>query len=192
MNFDELTETELLGLRRNLLRFTRIQLPDRPDLAEDLVQEAMLSAHRAAGQFKGESQLSSWLFSILKNKIIDCLRNIGRQREVFVSPQEEAMDEEFESHFNPDGHWSVTGRPDTWASPEQSLSSKEFYSVLQHCLYGLPENTARVFMMKEMLGLDSEEIRNQCGLSVSNYHTTMHRAREGLRQCLQIKWFNGG
>ena len=55
-------------IRKLLLRFAHIQLPDRPDLAEDLVQETMLSAYRAAEGFKGGAQVSSWLFAILKTK----------------------------------------------------------------------------------------------------------------------------
>ncbi|MDU1534688.1 MAG: sigma-70 family RNA polymerase sigma factor, partial [Neisseria sp.] len=96
MSLPELTDTELAESRKLLLRFARIQLPDRPDLAEDLVQETMLSAYRAAEGFKGDAQVGSWLFAILKNKITDCLRQIGRQREIFATPTEEMLDEAFE------------------------------------------------------------------------------------------------
>lgn len=99
MALPELTDAELAESRKLLLRFAHIQLPDRPDLAEDLVQETMLSAYRAAEGFKGDAQVSSWLFAILKNKITDCLRQIGRQRQVFVTRDEEALDEAFEGHF---------------------------------------------------------------------------------------------
>ena len=190
MALPELTDAELAESRKLLLRFAHIQLPDRPDLAEDLVQETMLSAYRAAESFKGGAQVSSWLFAILKNKITDCLRQIGRQRQVFVTRDEEALDEAFEGHFAADGHWTDEGHPQGWDSPEASLNNKEFYQVLQTCLYHLPENTARVFTMKEILGFSSDEIREQCGISHANYHTIMHRARETLRQCLQIKWFS--
>ena len=100
------------------------------------------------------------------------------------------MDEAFEGHFAADGHWTDEGQPQGWDSPEASLNNKEFYQVLQTCLYHLPESTARVFTMKEILGFSSDEIREQCGISHANYHTIMHRARETLRQCLQIKWFS--
>ena len=53
MALPELTNAELAESRKLLLRFAHIQLPDRPDLAEDLVQETMLSAYRAAEGFKG-------------------------------------------------------------------------------------------------------------------------------------------
>lgn len=52
MPFPALTDAELAESRKLLLRFARIQLPDRPDLVEDLVQETMLSAYRAAEGFK--------------------------------------------------------------------------------------------------------------------------------------------
>ena len=108
MALPELTDAELAESRKLLLRFAHIQLPDRPDLAEDLVQETMLSAYRAAEGFKGDAQVSSWLFAILKNKITDCLRQIGRQRQVFVTRDEEALDEAFEGHFAAD--WALDGR----------------------------------------------------------------------------------
>ena len=126
MPFPELTDAELAESRKLLLRFARIQLPDRPDLAEDLVQETMLSAYRAAEGFKGDAQVGSWLFAILKNKITDCLRQIGRQREVFATPAEEMLDEIFEERFASDGHWTTDGHPQTWASPEKTLDNKEF------------------------------------------------------------------
>ena len=70
------------------------------------------------------------------------------------------------------------------------FEGRQFQSVFQACLYGLPENTARVFMLREVMGWEAGEIQSHCAISAANYYTIMHRAREGLRQCLQIKWFN--
>ena len=176
--------------RKLLLHFTRLQLPDYPDLAEDLVQETLLSAYSAGDSFQGRALVNSWLFAILKNKIIDALRQIGRQRKVFTALDDELLDETFESHFFPNGHWTPEGQPQHWNNPEKSLNNNEFQKILQSCLYNLPENTARVFTLKEILGFSSNEIQQMCGISTANYHTIMHRARESLRQCLQIKWFN--
>ena len=70
------------------------------------------------------------------------------------------------------------------------MENRQFQDVFQACLYGLPENTARVFMLREIMGWDAPDIQSHCGISAANYYTVMHRAREALRQCLQIKWFN--
>lgn len=190
MPLPDLTDAELMESRKLLLHFTRLQLPDYPDLAEDLVQETLLSAYSAGDSFQGRALVNSWLFAILKNKIIDVLRQIGRQRKVFTALDDELLDETFESHFFPNGHWTPEGQPQHWNNPEKSLNNNEFQKILQSCLYNLPENTARVFTLKEILGFSSNEIQQMCGISTANYHTIMHRARESLRQCLQIKWFN--
>lgn len=190
MPLPNLTDAELMESRKLLLHFTRLQLPDYPDLAEDLVQETLLSAYSAGDNFQGRALVNSWLFAILKNKIIDALRQIGRQRKVFTTLDDELLDETFESHFFPNGHWTPEGQPQHWNNPEKSLNNNEFQKILQSCLYNLPENTARVFTLKEILGFSSNEIQQMCGISTANYHTIMHRARESLRQCLQIKWFN--
>ncbi|WP_455518527.1 sigma-70 family RNA polymerase sigma factor [Neisseria cinerea] len=190
MPLPDLTDAELMESRQLLLHFTRLQLPDYPDLAEDLVQETLLSAYSAGDSFQGRALINSWLFAILKNKIIDALRQIGRQRKVFTALDDELLDETFESHFFPNGHWTPEGQPQHWNNPEKSLNNNEFQKILQSCLYNLPKNTARVFTLKEILGFSSNEIQQMCGISTANYHTIMHRARESLRQCLQIKWFN--
>ena len=190
MPLPDLTDAELMESRKLLLHFTRLQLPDYPDLAEDLVQETLLSAYSTGDGFQGRALVNSWLFAILKNKIIDALRQIGRQRKVFTALDDELLDETFESHFFPNGHWTPEGQPQHWNNPEKSLNNNEFQKILQSCLYNLPENTARVFTLKEILGFSSNEIQQMCGISTANYHTIMHRARESLRQCLQIKWFN--
>lgn len=190
MPLPDLTDAELMESRKLLLHFTRLQLPDYPDLAEDLVQETLLSAYSAGDSFQGRALVNSWLFAILKNKIIDALRQIGKQRKVFTALDDELLDETFESHFFPNGHWTPEGQPQHWNTPEKSLNNNEFQKILQSCLYNLPENTARVFTLKEILGFSSNEIQQMCGISTANYHTIMHRARESLRQCLQIKWFN--
>lgn len=190
MPLPDLTDAELMESRKLLLHFTRLQLPDYPDLAEDLVQETLLSAYSAGDSFQGRALVNSWLFAILKNKIIDALRQIGRQRKVFTALDDELLDETFESHFFPNGHWTPEGQPQHWNNPEKSLNNNEFQKILQSCLYNLPENTARVFTLKEILGFSSNEIQQMCSISTANYHTIMHRARESLRQCLQIKWFN--
>lgn len=190
MPLPDLTDAELMESRKLLLHFARLQLPDHHDLAEDLVQETLLSAYSAGDSFQGRALVNSWLFAILKNKIIDALRQIGRQRKVFTALDDELLDEAFESHFSQNGHWTPEGQPQHWNTPEKSLNNNEFQKILQSCLYNLPENTARVFTLKEILGFSSNEIQQMCGISTSNYHTIMHRARESLRQCLQIKWFN--
>ena len=183
-------DAELIGLQRDLLRFARIQTGNA-DAAEDITQEALLCALRHRERFEGRAQLKTWLFAILKNKITDYLRQKQRENKVFAdTPAETELDELYEAQFDSSGHWHEGDIDFNPRTPEQDLESRQFQSVFQACLYGLPENTARVFMLREVMGWDADEIQSHCAISAANYYTIMHRAREGLRQCLQIKWFN--
>lgn len=180
-------------IRQNLLRFAHIQLPNQPDLIEDLVQETLIVAYEKYATFRTQSQLTTWIFGILKNKVKEILRQQQRWQAVFVAEQSEnQLDELFSQQFDKNGQWLNDTELTDWLTPQPDafLQEKQFLQTLQLCLYTLPENTARVFMMREILDFDAREIQQKCGLQANHYHVLMHRARETLRQCLQIKWFN--
>lgn len=56
----------------------------------------------------------------------------------------------------------------------------------------MPEKIARVFMMREFLGLDTAQICGQLGLKPNNLHVILHRARLRLRECLVAGWIRSG
>lgn len=64
---------------------------------------------------------------------------------------------------------------------------------MQCCLASLPAATARAFYLREIQGLSTEEICTKLRISQSNCWVMLHRARLGLRQSLEERWFmNGG
>ncbi len=69
------------------------------------------------------------------------------------------------------------------------MEDSRFWSVFEACLDKLPENTARVFMMREFLGFETEEICKELHLTASNCWVILHRARMALRLCLDTRWF---
>lgn len=71
---------------------------------------------------------------------------------------------------------------------ETATSKKQFWSVLEGCLDHLSPRAARVFTMRECLGLDTEEICAQLGISTGNCHVMLHRARLQLRGCMDCGW----
>lgn len=179
-------------IRRDMLRFAQLQLRDS-GAAEDMVQEAMLAALKYESSFAGRASLKTWLFSILRNKILDHLKKSSR--EISGSDLVDARDgnaDDFDTLFDERGFWNPDDRPATWADPEASLSQKQFWDVFDACLNHLPENTARVYMMREFLELDTPDICNTLGISASNCWVILHRARCGLRECLENTWFVGG
>jgi RNA polymerase sigma-70 factor (ECF subfamily) len=179
-------------IRRDMIKFARLQLRDEAQ-AEDVVQEALVAALENSRTFAGRSALKTWIFAILKNKIVDLIRLQARTTSISsLSNEEESMDQAFESLFKTNAHWLPNARPNDWGNPEESLREKRFWDVFDACLRHLPENTARVFMMREFLEFDTAEVCRELGLTTTNCHVILHRARNGLRHCLEANWFSAG
>jgi len=175
------------ALRRDMLRFAELQLRNRSE-AEDAVQEALASAFSNEAQFASRSALKTWVFAILKNKIIDIFRQHKREPTLTVDEPEEDIDD----FFNKRGHWLEETRPAAWGDPEASMESQQFWKVFEACLYKLPENTARAYMMREVVGLEADEICKELAIKQNNYWVLLHRARLYLRACLGEHWFAQG
>lgn len=172
-------------LRPRLMRFARLQLRD-DGAAEDAMQETLLAAVENCARFEGASAAATWVFAILKNKLIDEFRRRSRKPEVGLE-HEEALEQAIDEQFDPRAHW-VT-RPKAWSDPEASLDQKRFWEVFEACISLLPERPARVFGMRELMGMETEAICKEIGISSSNCWVLLHRARLGLRDCLSRRWF---
>lgn len=183
-------DADTAELRQKLLRFAQLQLHDA-QWAEDVVQDTLIKAFTKQGQFQAAAQWQTWVFAILKNTILDLLRQQKTRLQWQVSSDdEEFIDAVHDQLFDESGHWTPNGSPQTWAHPEGSLQQQDFMHTLHRCLQDLPGNTARVFMLREVMGLEVAEICEQTGISADNCYTILHRARNGLRRCLQSNWFD--
>ena len=180
---------ELERQRSYLMRVARLQLRDTA-LAEDVVQDTLAAALTAKDGFTGKSSVKTWLTGILKHKIVDAIRRKQREPVAASTLDEEADLEDFEGLFKENGSWQSP--PADWGDPEQSLSRQQFFDVLQVCLDRLPPNTARVFMMREVMELSSEEICKELTITANNLWVILYRARMSLRECLEMNWFSGG
>lgn len=184
--------TTLIEIRRDMIKFAHLQLRD-VTLAEDVVQEALAAALSSAKEFAGRSALKTWVFSILRHKIVDQIRLQSRTTNISsLSQEEESLDQTFDTLFKTNAHWSPEARPNDWGNPEEALRQQRFWDVFDACLKHLPENTARVFMMREFLEFETVEVCQELSITTSNCNVILHRARNGLRRCLEKNWFTAG
>lgn len=181
----------LKELRTQMLRFATLQLRDEA-LAEDAVQEALIGALKNAASFNRRAALKTWVFAILKNKIADLLRKGSRMIDASRLLRDGEDEENLDMLFNTRGFWLVDERPAAWSQPMDAVKNDHFWRVFEACLSGLPENQARLFMMREFLELESNEICEMLSISTSNLHVMLYRARLRLRECLENRWFNEG
>lgn len=177
----------LAALRTQMIKFARLHLGDG-HLAEDAVQEALAGAWTGAQRFAGRAAIKTWVFAILKNKVADLLRH--KQRVVDASSLlKEGEEQSMNDLFDERGHWLQDSSPKAWHCPEASLEQQQFWAVLEVCLDGMPASQARVFMMREFMGFETDEICSTVGITSSNVFVQLHRARLRLRECLNQRWF---
>ncbi len=165
-----------------------------PETAADLVQDTLLAALRTVEKFRGGSTVRTWLLGILKHKVGDHFRRLGR--ETSFTDLDFLRDEQREK-FRADDCWHHDERgPHEWdtrtvAGGAESAARSEFLAALQSCIGKLPERVAAVFMMREMDDEPAPAVCGALGISESNLWVMLHRARMALRQCLENGYFGG-
>ena len=171
--------------RSYLLRVARLQLRNE-ELAEDCVQDTLVAALQGAAGFSGRSSVKTWLTGILRHKIVDAIRR-KTSAPTFATLDDECQIDDFDPLFDETGHWE--NPPADWGNPEADLERQDFLKMMDFCLEKLPPNTARVFMMREVMELDSDEICKELSITPTNLWVIMYRARMSLRECLEQHWF---
>ena len=173
--------------RTYLLRVAQLQLRER-DQAEDVVQETLLAALEAEDKFAGKSSVKTWLTGILKHKIIDAIRKKSREPAASTLGVEGDI-EDLDAFFDDQDHDHWETKPEEWRNPERDLEQKQFMNMMDFCLEKLPPNTARVFMLREVMELESDEICKELKITSTNLWVILYRARMLLRKCLEQNWF---
>lgn len=155
------------------------------EVAEDLVQETYFAALRSRKSFRGISSEKTWLFGILKHKILDYF---GRSRKWLyindVSRQPDSLEMLLHAQSSQRSYPAHTG-----TDPEKVYHYREFLDYLYRCLSGLPKRAAEVFISREIEGLSTEEICKMFGISKFNCWTILHRAKALLRKNLEVYGF---
>lgn len=184
---DELTK-RLALLRPRLVAFARLQLADA-GYAEDLVQETLVNALESLSGFRGQAAFETWVFGILRHKLVDRIRRRGRE---VVAEYDANQVADVDELFDPRAHWTLGARPQDWQQPEASCERDHFWEVFDLCVFHLPRSSAQVFTMRELMGLETREICDSLAISEQNCWVILHRARLKLRACLETGWFSKG
>ncbi len=165
----------------DLFAYTLSKVNQR-EIAEDLVQETFLSAYKSYENYKGKSNVKTWLFSILKHKIADYFRSKYKSNT-------EVSSDIIDKFFDDNHHWKPEYRPKQWAEENELLDDPAFSKTLSECLKALPEKWSSVVQLKYLEETDSKIICSQLEITTSNFWQIIHRAKLQLRNCLELKWF---
>ncbi|GAA4504312.1 sigma-70 family RNA polymerase sigma factor [Hymenobacter ginsengisoli] len=157
------------------------------DAAAELVQEAFLSALAARASFRGEASERSWLFVILKRKLVDFYRQQARQP-LAAAPEADPEEEAPGPLFGPDGHWLPAHAPQPWPAADAALEQQELQQILAACQRRLPPRQQLVFARRFVEEISTEEVCQELALSAANFWVLVHRAKLSLRRCLERHW----
>ncbi len=172
-----------------LFKFALMRLRD-PARAEDAVQETFLAALKGGKSFAGRSAEKSWLVGILKNKICDHFRKASRETpftDLNFYANEES--DRFVAEGPAKGSWIHEFGPQEWPDAGESLDRELFWKTFHDCAGKLPRNSAAVFTMREVDGMESRAICQMLNITEANLWVMLHRARMALRRCLETNWF---
>ncbi len=136
--------------------------------AEDIAQETFLRAHRALGEFRGEARLGTWLYAIASRLCLNRLASAPRRHE--QSDEAAVLRHAAES-----------------ADAGAVLEQRELAAALHDAIAALPEERRIVVVLRDLEGLDYEEVAEVLGLPLNTVRTRLHRARLDLKAKLE-RW----
>lgn len=179
-------ETWLEEYGDGLYRYALFRL-NHPDDAEDVVQEALVSAWRSRSSYQGQSSVRNWLMGILKHKIADQLRKKYKQQEWVEENCDWDQDPVINRMFDSHEHWVYN--PRYWMDPQKMLEETELLQTFEGCCSQLPPLLAETFALRILDGLSMEETQTVLNLSSSHVGVLLYRARMYLRRCLEKRYF---
>ena len=153
-------------------------LQDTQD-TQDALQEALLSIFKALHRFQGNSKFSTWGYRVCLNEALMLRRSRIRRREDTI--------EDFLPHFTPDGHhMGKEGLKDLSQEPTalERFEEAQVREKVKEGLNCLSDEQRAVFVLRDLEGMDTEEVATTLGISRGLVRQRLHRARLGLRGVL--------
>jgi RNA polymerase sigma-70 factor (ECF subfamily) len=146
-----------------------------PHDAEDAVQDALLSAYKHLGQFKGNAKMTTWLTSIVTNSALTKLRK--KPRQPHFSLDEGVADEE--------GHFLSDTLADSRPDPERECIESEMRRNLMQSVMQLSPILRETVQMHDLEGLQTREVASILGVPDGTVKARVSRARSKLKQQLR-------
>lgn len=167
-----------------LVRFARVFLRD-PSAAEEVVQDAWLAALEGLDRFEGRASFRTWLFRILANRARTRATREGRSVPLSALEPAEGDEGVDPSRFRERGHWADP--PSGWReeSPERLAVLAETRGILEAAIAELPEGQKAVIVLRDVEGMETEEICNLLDITETNQRVLLHRARTRVRAALE-------
>ena len=162
------------ALRPKILRYLS-RMVGRAE-AEDLAQEVFEKASKGMKEFRGEANLSTWIYRIATNTALDHFRAGAKP----------AVTEEISWTDDPVSIGGIRNSPAGGIddSTEGRVIQYEMNACIREIIDRLPANYRTVILLSDLEGYQDKEIAEILGVSLRNTKIRLHRARARLREAL--------
>jgi RNA polymerase sigma-70 factor (ECF subfamily) len=174
LEFEQIHETFRPKIQRYLIRLVGEQE------AEDLTQEVFVKVSRALKNFRGESQLSTWIYRIATNAALDRFDSPSYQRAIQAQLAQDAIGDD-EVELEDQDVWTGEKTPRL----ETEVMRQEMYECVWNRLEHLPANYRTVLLLSDMEGFTNNEVAEILGVSLDAVKIRLHRARARLRKDIE-------
>jgi RNA polymerase sigma-70 factor, ECF subfamily len=171
-NGDEAAFREVVGKYSKLVLNCCFKFVRNRESAEDLTQEVFLEAFESIRAFRGDAQLSTWIYRIAVTRSLNYLKSLKRKKRFAV------LVDIFEQHEPAD-----TG-PSGLFHPEAEAENNERARVLSWAIDRLPDNQRVAFTLSKYDELSYGEISRIMGTSIPSVESLIHRAKTNLKKIL--------
>jgi RNA polymerase sigma-70 factor (ECF subfamily) len=164
---DAALETLLLRYQPHLYRFG-LRMCGNVEDAGDVAQESLIAMARSLPDFRGDSSVSSWLYTIARRF---CIKK--RRRSKFAPVREDSLDAADSA--------AAERLADPAPNPEQTATNRELATALTRAIAALDPAQREVLVLRDVEGLPAPEVATILGISVDAVKSRLHRARVALR-----------
>ncbi|MGE5837268.1 MAG: sigma-70 family RNA polymerase sigma factor [Acidobacteriota bacterium] len=163
-------EALLVRYQPHLYRFG-LRMCGNVEDAGDVAQESLISMAQSVRAFRGDSSVSSWLYTIARRF---CIKK--RRRSKFAPAREESIDAS--------GNDAAQHLADPAPTPEQTATNRELAAALTRAVDALDPPQREVLVLRDVEGLSAPEVARILGISVDAVKSRLHRARLAVRKDL--------
>ena len=160
------------------LGFIRRQLPSQEECRE-VLQETYLAAYKGLAGFKGESKLTTWMFSLAHHKICDRIGDRDRGHAVLTGESADSLAAGGDDRLSGATAWD--------AAPDRLSARNAVEALIGKAIEALPMPARQVYHLRDVEGLSGDETAAVTGMTPENVRVQLHRARRRIVDWVQEK-----
>lgn len=168
----EAFEQLISGYERKVINAAYGMLGNRED-AYDIAQEVFIKVFNNIGKFNGQSSFSTWLYKVTSNVCLDELRKRKRRISDAISLTPDQ-----------DSDFAEVQVADAGAGPQELAERTETQAMVRDAIASLPDDYKAVIVLRELQGLDYQQIAETLSCSLGTVKSRISRARVMLREKL--------